>query len=333
MAGPVRVSDIIVPEVFIPYVNEETVNKSALVRSGIVVPDASLDELAKRGGRLIQMPFYQDLTGDDEVLGTGTGATDSDLTLGKITTSKDQAVLFTRGRAWGDEDLAKALAGSDPLGAIADMVANYWAWREQKLLIAILTGVFADNADNDSSDLISDIASAGTPGDSNKIGADAIIDAMTKLGDAANKLTAIAMHSTPYSRLQKLNVIDYEPAATANIGFGTYLGKTIIVDDDLPTDTGSTNTEYTTYLFGPGAVGRGDGEAPVPVETDRDSLAGVNILIHRRHFLLHPRGIKFADASVANSISPTNAECNMACNWDRVYEKKNIRIVKLITNG
>lgn len=66
--------------------------------------------------------------------------------------------------------------------------------------------------------------------------------------------------------------------------------------------------------------------SPVPTETDRDSLAGEDILINRQHFLLHPRGVKFTDTSVAKK-SPSNAELADQANWSRVYENKNIRIV------
>jgi hypothetical protein len=189
-----KISDIIIPEVFVPYVTEKTAELSALVQSGIVVPDAGLNELAKRGGKLINMPFFTDLTGADETLADNTS-----LTPGAIGTAKDVAVLHLRGRAWGVNDLAKALSGDDPMGAIASLVAAYWARREQALLISTLKGVFADNAANDSSDLISDVAieDGDNAAVANLIGAEAVIDAATKLGDAAEKLTAICMHSTP----------------------------------------------------------------------------------------------------------------------------------------
>src|SRR5699024_12734179 len=64
---------------------------------------------------------------------------------------------------------------------------------------------------------------------------------------------------------------------------------------------------FTSYIFGAGACGLGNGGAPVPTETDRDSLQGDDILINRQHFLLHPRGVKFTDAEVVGS-SPTNTE-------------------------
>lgn len=325
-----KIADIIVPEVFIPYVIERTAALSAFVRSGIVVPDPNLDVLATQGGKLINMPFYTDLTGDDEVLSDS-----ASLTAGAIGTGKDIAVLLQRGRAWGVNDLAKALSGDDPMAAIGNLVAEYWARREQAALIATLGGVFLDNSTNDSSDHINDIAieDGVNATDANLIGAEAIIDASTLLGDNANMVVAIAMHSKPYSRLQKLNLIDFEPTNTQNIGFGTYLGKTVIVDDTMPVVAGSTSGfKYTSYIFARGAVGRGEGMAPVPVETDRDSLAGNDYLIHRRHFILHPRGIAFQSGSVAGT-TPTNAELALAANWDRVYESKNVRITSLVTNG
>jgi len=332
--GPTRVADIVVPAVWVPYVEERTVYTSRLVRSGIVVPDPEMNVLASRGGKLINMPFFKDLTGDDEVLGTGTGATNSSLTPDNMTTGQDIAVLHMRGKAWGSEDIAAAVAGDDPMAALGNMVADFWNRKEQALLIATLTGAFSDNAANDSGDLVNDISVGGgsAAGTTNLIHGDAVIDSMQKLGDMSNQLTAMCMHSVPFSRLQKNNLIDYVEESDAKVKIPFYMGKEVIVDDTCPAVAGGTSTKYTTYLFGMGAIARGDGSAPTPVETDRNSLAGYDLLIHRRHFLLHPRGIKFTSSSVAGQ-APTNAECKNAANWDRVYQKKNIRMVKLVTNG
>ncbi len=324
------ISDIIVPDVFIPYVIEKTSALSALVQSGIVVPDSALDALAQTGGKVLDMPFFTDLDGADEILSDS-----GSLTVGKIGTAQDKARLHMRGRAWAVNDLAKSLSGADPMGAIAQLVAEYWNRMEQATLIASLTGVFADNIANDSSDLVSDVAlEEGTAATSaNLMGSDVFIDATAKLGDAASKLTATIMHSVPFARLQKLDLIETERDSEQGIEFSTYLGKRVIVDDTCPTSPGSTDgTKYTSYLFGQGAIGRGEGSPDVPVETDRDSLASDDILIHRRHFILHPRGIAFTDSSIAGA-SPTNAELAEGAQWNRVYEKKNIRIVKLVTNG
>lgn len=325
-----QISDVIVPDVFNPYVIERTAELSALRRSGIVTSNPELDRLASSGGRLINMPFWNDLTGADEVLSDS-----SALTPAKIDANQDVAVLLMRGKAWSANDLAKALSGDDPMGAIGDLVAEYWVRREQDTLISILTGVFADNAANDNSDLINDIsiADGDAATDANRISAEAVIDTTHLLGDAADKFTAIAVHSTVYANMLKQNLIDTEPTNTQNVGWGVYLGKTVIVDDRCPRVAGGTSGfVYTSYLFGQGAIGLGNGAAPVPTETDRDSLAGDDILINRRHYILHPRGVAFKDASVAGS-SPTNAELAAAANWDRVYEKKNVRLAALRTNG
>lgn len=307
-----KIADVIVPEVFNPYVIERTAELSALVKCGIIVKDKELDALALAGGRLINMPYWKDLNGDDEVLDDN-GA----LTPGKITAGQDVAALLMRGKAWSVNDLATALSGDDPMKAIGDLVAEYWARQRQKTLLAILKGVFASNT---MSGNVHDISSL--EGDLAKINGTSFIDAKTKLGDASDKLTAVAMHSTVFAELEKQNLIQYIPNSQGVVDFPSYLGRKVIVDDGCPKD----GDVYTTYLFGQGAIGQGNGSAPVPTETDRDSLAGEDILINRQHFILHPRGVKFTDTSVAKK-SPSNAELANQVNWDRVYENKNIRIV------
>lgn len=310
-----KISDVIVPDVFNPYVVERTAEKSALYRSGIIQSDAQLNALAQSGGTLLQMPFWADLTGDDEVL-SDTGS----LTAGAITASKDIARLHMRGRAWGVNDLAKALSGDDPMGVVGDLVADYWARRMQAALIKTLDGVFASATMAGNLHDITAVTGADT------FTGEHFIDATHKLGDAENILTAIMVHSATYASMRKQNLIDFIPNSQGVYDIPTYMGKRVIVDDGLPI---VSTTKYTTYLFGAGAIGYGEGAPPVPTETDRDSLAGEDYLITRKHFLLHPRGVKWNESSVAGD-SPTNAELATAANWTRVYANKNIRIVKFL---
>lgn len=309
-----KIANVIVPDVFNPYVVEKTAELSALFQSGIIRPDAALDTLARTGGTLLQMPFWTDLTGADEVLSDSAA-----LTPQNIAASKDVARLHARGKAWGVNDLAKALSGDDPMAQIGNLVADYWARRWQALLISTLKGVFAASS---MSGNVHDISAV--------TGADAFtgstfIDAAHKLGDAESKLTAIMVHSLVYATMRKQNLIEFIPNSEGVYNIPTYLGKRVIVDDSMPVTSGV----YTTYLFGEGAIGYGEGEAPVPTETDRDSLAGEEYLINRRHFIMHPRGVKWNEASIAGKF-PTNAECETAANWTRVYSNKNIRIVKFV---
>ena len=349
MADKTKIADIIVPEVFAPYVIEQINEKSALIKSGIVVPDPVLDKNAQAGGNLVNVPFFKQLTGTDEIL-SDSNALDPD----KITTGTDIARMHFRGKAWGVNDLAKALSGDDPMAAIGSMTADWWNQMEQALLISTLKGVFTDNNANDSADLIHNVAlAAGSSEAANLIGAEAIIDAQHKLGDKHDKLTAIIMHSVPYSRLKKNNLIDFVEDSIAKTKIPTYQGLTVIVDDNCPVITSTTpgtigyisgdadgkptaGAYYVSYLFGLGAIARGEGSPDYPVETDRDKLAGDDLLIHRRHYVMHPRGIAWqepASGTFTTDVDPSNTEMESGTYWNRVYTKKNIRLVQLVTNG
>lgn len=307
-----RISDVIVPEVFNPYVVQRTMEKSALYQSGIITNNPELDRLATSGGSTINMPYWDDLSGDDEVL-TDDGA----LTPGKITSGQDIAVLLMRGKAWSANDLAKALSGSDPMSAIGDLVADYWARRMQAALISDLTGVFAAAS---MTGKVHDISAEVTD---NMINGESFLDALQLMGDAKDRLTGVIMHSATETQLRKNNLIDTE-FDSDNKPISYFMEKRVIVDDGCPYADGV----YTTYLFGQGAVGLGNGAAPVPTETDRDSLAGDDILINRKHFILHARGVKWIGNAAGSS--PTNAELATGTNWSKVYEDKAIRMVKFV---
>ncbi|MHC1683425.1 MAG: major capsid protein [Clostridiaceae bacterium] len=306
-----KISDIIVPEVFNPYVIQETTRLDAFVQAGIITNDQALDALASSGGTIINMPFWNDLDGDSEEL-----SDNGSLTVNAITSGQDQARLHMRGKAWGVNDLAKALSGDDPMQVIASKVAKYWVGERSKALFKSLAGI----ATTLSSTNVHDISAL--TGGAEVISVGSLLDAKQKLGDNASKLTGIAMHSAVYTKLQKNNEIDYIVDSQTQVSIPTYLGYRVIVDDQCPASSGV----YTTYLFGQGAFGLGNGTAPVPTETDRDSLAGEDVLINRQHFLLHPRGIKWTEASVAGK-TPTFTEVATASNWSKVYDSKNIRIV------
>lgn len=311
-ATSTKIADVIVPEVFNKYVINRTVDKNLLVRSGIVAQNPELDALASAGGKIIQMPHWNDLSGESQQL------SDKDpLTVNKITTGQDQARLQMRGNAWGANDLAGALAGSDPMRAIGDQVADFWIADDQRILLKSCDGIFKANSMKAS---VHDISKE--TGSASNFSGENFLDAQFKLGDAYDKLTAIGVHSQTYAYMRKLNLIDFIPDSEGK-PIAYYQGLFIIVDDGMPQSGGV----FTTYLFGQGAFGYSNVGAPVPSETDRDSLAGEDYLINRRHFVLHPRGVKWTESSVAD-ITPSYDELATGTNWERVFDPKKIRIVQ-----
>lgn len=311
-------SNVIVPEVFNPYVINRTMELSALWTSGIIanVPGIDLGDVgSQKGGKTVHMPFWNDLTGDDQILSTGTN-----LTVANITADQDIAVLNARALVYGSKDLVAPLAGSDPMSIIGDLIAGKWVRRMQAALIAILNGAVGALAAESPDVNVFDIS--GLVGEAAVADAESIIDAVGMLGDAEGQLTAVAMHSNTERHLRKQNLIDYQMDSN-NQPIAFYMGKRIIIDDGMPVAGGV----YTTFFFGPGAIGYSEGTPRVPSEVERNGLVGggEEYLISRRHFVLHPRGIKWIGSPAADT--PTNAELATAGNWDRVWESKQIRLV------
>ena len=329
-----RLSDVIVPAVFEPYAVQRTLELSNLYRSGILANDAGFDALASGEGSLFTLPFFNDLTGDSNVSSDDPAQR---AVPNKITTGADAATKLMRNQSWSSMDLVAALLDRDPMRVIADRVAAYWAREMQKVLLANLQGVMAANVANNASDMVVNVAlsGAGTPTAANRIGPAAVLAAKQTLGDASDTLTGIVMHSAEHTELQRQQVIVYDPPATADVGFGTYLGHTVIVDDGVPAVVVNGNVQYTTFLFGRGAVAFGNGAPKTPIEIERDALSGngegQEILVSRRHFIQHLRGVRWLGAAVAGA-SPTNAELANPANYSRVYARKSIRFAALVSN-
>lgn len=327
------ITDVIVPELFSKYVIERSAEKSALIRSGIVETAEDFNARASGEGQLVQMPFWNDLSGDDEVLSDGTP-----LTTGEITADKDIAVIQLRGKAWAVNDLAGILAGDDPMGAIVDLVSDYWVRTEQVAFQNFLTGVFGAAS---MASLGSDIyASSGTPSDANFLNADTFINATQLLGDSKGNLTAVVMHSAVEASLLKQDLIDYVPQSEGKPMLKKFMGLDVVVDDLTTTQTVDSKTVYHTFIFGRGAVAMGKANNPRKIdggfgdwytEIARVALGGTTQLINRVRRIFHLRGVKFTSTAMAGS-SPTNAELATTTNWSRVYDVKNIRVVRVRHN-
>lgn len=324
-----RISDVIVPEIFNPYVIKRTTEKSSLFASGIVATEERLTGKLNEGNRYFNMPFWNDLNGDDENLEDTQGWA---LTPDKIDAGQDMATQLFRGKAWSSTDLSAQMSGDDPMGAIAELVADFWNRRKQQSLISTLKGTFNGPLANTHVNNLA-IEDGNNATAANKASGDAIVDTVSKLGDAHEVLTGTVMHSVVYFNLVKQQLIDTVKDADGKILYREFMGKRVIVDDGVPVIAGATSGfKYVTYLFGNGAIGYAEGSPKEPTETDRDKLAGEDILINRKHFVLHPRGVKFTNNTVAK-VAPSNAELELVANWEKVYSDKDIRMVAMITNG
>lgn len=334
MAGTVFADMQIVPEKFTQYVNERTTKKSALIRAGIATPNALVAQIINgtpQGGNMIQMPFFNPLSGDDDIFG------ETPLTPAGIITGNQRATLLIRQKAWSATDLARVKGGADPMAAIMDLVSDWWIEKEQKIFLSVLTGLFAaavaESAEGAGdgtpagclvSGHLNDISTAAVSTDQ-IIGVDAALDTKQKMGDAYDKLGVVVMHSATYTKLQKLQQIDTQYDSDLKVKIDYYLGYEVIVDDDMPVSSGV----YDTYFVGKGAFTRENGSPSglIGTETDRDKLSAIDYLINRKAFVLHPNGISFVGTPAGAYAS--NAELAAAANWQVVKDLKNIPIVCL----
>ncbi len=125
-----------------------------------------------------------------------------------------------------------------------------------------------------------------------------------------------------------------------------YQGHRVIVDDGAPRTAITGGFKYTSYIFARGALveavaSGGKVSRPIrsnpnagtwSVEMARDAHNAVDSYMVRQKFLIHCPGVKWLDAVNTGNTGPTNAELANGANWSRVYEQKNIRLVRFIHN-
>jgi hypothetical protein len=330
-------SDIIIPEVFTPYVIEQTTQRDAFLASGVVQPMAELN--ATEGGDFINVPFWKaNLSGDFEVLSDS-----SSLTPGKITADKQVGVILHRGRAFEARDLAALAAGSDPMAAIGAKIADYVANQRQKDLLSCLGGVFGSLGATSSSAAFFGLTIDGESGDTpTTLSPRHVAEARSLLGDQGEKLAAMCVHSKVFYDLVERRAIDYVTETDARLtssvtdfvggsiagAYGnptvpTYMGLRVIVSDDVQTDGSGSSTEYATYFFTQGAVASGE-QLAMQTETDRDILAKSDAMSIDLHYCYHPVGAKWG----VTTTNPTRAQLETVGNWSKVYELKNLGIVR-----
>lgn len=325
------------PELFNEYVMTKTTELSRFRNSGLLA-DFSAELGPMMGGTTVNMPHFNPLNADDE---DDVIDDNDDISVSGITTGQDVATKLFRAKGFGATDLASYISGEDVLGGIIAGMGDYWQGREQRLLFAVLNGAMGCASMEANRLNISSMNGAAANFDNHSF-----IDACGRLGDHASTIVAMACHSDLVRELEKKDDIEFvqpslgaSPVATLN-PVKMYKGRIVIEDDKMPVTGNGADRVYTTYLFGPGAVGFVSispfGEQPIESFRHPGKNGGQTEIYHKRLMCLHPRGIKWKGQPT--KTTPSNTELADVGNWERVFDPKLIRMVQFkhklfATNG
>ena len=333
-----RLSDVqFDPDVYASYVREDHPDMNAFVASGVAVTNQLLQQRAAGEGDITSIPYWKDLDYSSENISSDDPA--SKATPDKIGTGKMVARNCHINNAWQTANLvAETLGSEDPMVEINSRTSKYWNNRFEARAQAITTGLFLENVAG-TGDMIHDISTED--GDSataaNKFSFEGFVDARATMGESASKLALLAVHPVVYTQMVKNQEIEFIQDSATGIQVPTYNGFRVVEDKKMPVIAGTTSGfRYISVLYRQGVYGYGDAPAKRPVAVEYDELAangaGIETLVERKQWLIHPEGYKWNETTVAGG-SPTVAECADPDNWTRVFERENVGLAFFVTNG
>lgn len=330
-----RLSDVIYGPLFLPTTIQRIAQLSRIRNSPIVTADAEIQRFANGPGDIVQMPFWNDLSGDSNVSSDDPAQT---AVPNKLTQGQDIARKIRRNNGWQSANLVASMLAEDPLDAVAQLIAEYWVREEQRIMGRQMRGLFASTS---MAGNVLNVASENGATAPVNLDAEVAANAYALLGEYGQTLSAVLMHSRVFYNLRAQRAIEFGRDPVTGLEFTRWDGKDVFVSDQCPREAGTTSGfKYTSYLFGNGALGyaeaTGDGGPKKPVEIDSVAAAGngegVETVWHRRHWVMHPRGVAFT-GTPASASGVTDAELATGGNWTRVYDPKLVRVVAIVTNG
>lgn len=337
-------------EVFGKYV--ETISdlkRNELLKSGVLRQRSDIKAMfpEQTGGNYARIPMFAPISGEAV---NYDGSTDITATTRK--TYSQGMIVVGRAQGFTEKDFSYDVTGGTNFLPAASEIAHFWDNRDQETLLSTLKGIFAMTS-GDSAKFVSehttDISGETTD---NVVGATTLNTAIQKaVGDNKNIFKVAIMHSAVATNLENLNLLEYVKNTDNNgiqrdLGLATWNGRTVLIDDNMPTEsvTGTTPyTKYTTYLLGDGAFDYVDVGVKVPYEVERNAKTGggTDTLYTRERKIFAPKGISFEPTTIPNS--PTKANLEAGTSWTLAhdgassskayYPHRAIPIARIISRG
>lgn len=316
----------------------------------------------------------------------------TDMTANTTTTFERGVTVVGRMNSWVEKDFSYDITGGvNFMDNVAQQIAEYWEGVDQNTLLAIIKGIFSMTGAKNL-----EFVNGHTYTTNSAMTATTLNSACNQAcGANKKKFSLTFMHSDTSTALENLNLIERlkytdKDGIQRDLELGTWNGKLVVVDDDMPTEEGyfdaaSTDdgalkivadsatptageiklgavtpyfgsktlaandyvikgTQYTTYVFGDGAIDYENIGAKVPYAMSRDEKTngGEDTLYSRQRKVFAPYGISYTRKSQA-SLSPTDEELANGANWELVHngestkkeyiDHKAIPIARILSRG
>jgi len=199
-----------------------------------------------------------------------------------ITQTDEEAIVYKIGIAfsitdWANMAGAKGPGGRDPYEEAANQCLAGFAGKIDNMLIEAASAPIAG--------MSVDVYNATTP---RTIDGDLVIDGRARWGDEADERALLVTHSKVENDMWKLkdttgrNLL----VSPTDGNLARFMGYPVGMSDRLAPASGVTPPKYTTLLVKPKALVCWYNGTPL-VETDRDVLAGANVIVVSTYAVVH----------------------------------------------
>lgn len=356
------------PQAFGAYVDRvPNTKKTELAKSGAVGTNEQAKEAlsAQTGSLYARIPYFGRISGATSQ--NNDGATD--ITSTNTTTYEQGFITASRMDSWTERSFSKNItAGVDFMDNVAEQIADYKFDVKQDMLLAILKGIYgmkttgSDVAAKAAKEFVEKHTYDITPNAGNDayMGAASLNKAIQRAcGDNKSIFKLAIMHSEVATNLENLKLLKYltytdADGITRDLAIGTWNGRTVLVDDGMPTEevdavaadsTKGTEaqeayTAYTTYVLGENAIVLDDIGDAVPYEMSRDpkTNGGQDTLYVRDRYICGVDGISF-EKPASITASASNTDLATGTNWNIINDGKTaiphkaIAIARIISKG
>ena len=346
------------PQAFGAYVKRvPNTKKTELAKSGAVGSnEQARGALSNQTGSLYaRIPYFGLISGSTSQ--NNDGATD--IKSNNTTTYEQGFVTASRMDSWTEKSFSKNItAGVDFMDNVGNQIAGYQFEVKQAMLLAILKGIFAMSTTGTTVQAkaakefiekhTNDITAVGD----GLVAVDTLNTTMQKAcGDNKDIFKLVIMHSAVATNLENLRLLKYltytdKDGVTRDLGIGTWNGRTVLIDDDMPTTSVAASgdvpayTAYTTYVLGVNSIILDDIGDAVPYEMSRnpEKNGGQDTLYVRDRYICGVDGISFEKPS-SITASASNTDLETGTNWNIVNDgtkaisHKAIAIARIISKG